>query len=139
MKKIDQTPRGRILFRPRDLFVVLAVLVVAGLFVWAGQASRGGGDRVARVYYEDRLIREIELVEGLAEDHSFSENPRILIRQYGDGTVAFVESDCPDKVCVRTGRIGRPGEFAACVPNRFLIVIAGVDKTEGDDHVDLIA
>ncbi len=137
MKRKDQTPRGRTFFRPRDLFVVLAVLAAAALIFWLGQEGRGGGSRVARVYYEDRLIREIPLVEGLAEDHKFSENPRILIRQYEDGTLAFVESDCPDRVCIRTGRIGKPGEFAACVPNRFLIVIDRLEEDEG--HVDLIA
>jgi len=50
-----------------------------------------------------------------------------------------MSSDCPDRVCVKSGRIKRPGEFAACVPNRFLIVIEGTAESSKGEDVDLVA
>jgi len=41
-----------------------------------------------------------------------------------DGAVAFIRSDCPDQVCVNTGWIRIPGDFAACLPNEVLLRIA---------------
>ena len=42
----------------------------------------------------------------------------------GEG-VFFEDSDCPDLVCVNTGRLTREGEWAACLPNEvFLKVVS---------------
>jgi hypothetical protein len=47
------------------------------------------------------------------------------------GGQAYVESSpCPNKLCVLQGRISRPGQWIACLPNRVFISIEG--KTDGD-------
>lgn len=40
-----------------------------------------------------------------------------------DGTVCVLEADCPDKICVQTGRISQEGEIIACLPHKLIIVI----------------
>ncbi len=40
-----------------------------------------------------------------------------------DGSVRMVESACPDKLCVRSGWISRPGESIVCLPNRVVLEI----------------
>ncbi len=43
-----------------------------------------------------------------------------------DGGAAFVsESDCPDKLCVRVGRLSRAGDTAACLPLGIVVTITG--------------
>ena len=129
----------RVLFRPRDFFVIGLLLLVATAIVLFARPFTEQDVLVAEIYYKDRLIDRIELTEGLVRDFSYPENPAVIFRQYADGTIAFLESDCPDHVCVKTGRIGRAGAFAACVPNHFLVVIEGKDQGEGIHDVDLIA
>ncbi len=42
---------------------------------------------------------------------------------------AYVESaDCPDCLCVKQGRISKPGEAIICLPHRVIIKILGNDK-----------
>jgi len=113
------------------------MVLLAVFLLILGHNQSTGTVLVARIYYHDRLIAESELLSGVEKDFQFSENPEVLIHQYGDQTIAFVASDCSDQICVRTGKIGRAGEFSACVPNGFLIVI-GNFIGEGTD-VDLIA
>lgn len=48
------------------------------------------------------------------------------------GGVAVVESDCPDQICVRTGRIRRPSQAVICVPNRVVVRIVGEQKPDID-------
>ena len=50
----------------------------------------------------------------------------------GENMVRMASSPCPDKVCVKMGLIGRPGETIVCVPNRVVIRIAGMDELELD-------
>ena len=58
---------------------------------------------------------------------------------FEDGRIRFAEADCPDRICVRTGWISRPGQIAACVPGHLIIRIEGSDsQTTGPDDVDVI-
>ncbi len=49
-----------------------------------------------------------------------------------EGTVQVLSSPCPEKICVKTGRIGKPGQWIACLPNRVLITIGGRDRNQPD-------
>ena len=35
------------------------------------------------------------------------------------------DADCPDKVCVKTGKIKNPGQTIVCLPHRTVIEITG--------------
>ncbi len=35
--------------------------------------------------------------------------------------ICFLESDCPDKICVKTGWLSHSGEIAVCLPNKIII------------------
>ena len=35
------------------------------------------------------------------------------------------DADCPDKVCVKTGKIKKPGQTIVCLPHRTVIEITG--------------
>ena len=47
-----------------------------------------------------------------------------------DGEVFVVSSPCPNKVCVKSGYISRPGETIICLPNKVSITIF---KAEGNE------
>ena len=48
---------------------------------------------------------------------------------------AFVEkADCPDKVCVHSGKVSQSGESIVCIPAKVSIIIS----TEADDNADWI-
>ena len=38
-------------------------------------------------------------------------------------TIAIDEADCPDKICMQTGAISKPGEIIACLPHKLIIEI----------------
>ena len=50
-----------------------------------------------------------------------------------NGRIAFVESDCADRICVNTGFIGHAGQMAACLPNGMIMQILGGDSSGNDD------
>ena len=37
--------------------------------------------------------------------------------------IAFISSDCPDKVCIHNGWLSREGEQAICLPNRVSVTL----------------
>ena len=43
------------------------------------------------------------------------------------GRARFLDSDCPQKLCVRAGWLARAGEASACVPNGVSLRLVGFD------------
>ena len=52
-----------------------------------------------------------------------------------DGYVYLTDADCPDKTCVKTGKISYSGQSIICLPNRVIIKIVG----DTDISVDLVS
>jgi len=40
-----------------------------------------------------------------------------------NGSIKFLQADCPDKICVKTGTLTKPGEQAICLPSRTIVRI----------------
>ena len=47
----------------------------------------------------------------------------------------MTDADCPDKLCVKTGRISKTGETIVCLPHRVVVEIIGA--AADDSGVDL--
>lgn len=70
-------------------------------------------------------------------------NSRYQIDLTGNGYMELVVEDgkawvseetvvCPDRICIKTGKISRPGESIVCLPNRVIIYIEGSSQDEID-------
>lgn len=46
-----------------------------------------------------------------------------MIFTVSEGTICVSESNCSDKICVKSGKLSRPGEAAVCVPNRAAVTV----------------
>ncbi len=140
MKDNDDVTRDRrVFFRSRDLFILVALIVLALILYVVTWTTRASSESVAKIYHDGQLLEVVKLVPGEEREFRFDIEPSIVIRQFADQSIAFMSSDCPDRVCVKSGRIKRPGDFAACVPNRFLIVIEGTAELSEGEDVDFVA
>jgi hypothetical protein len=54
---------------------------------------------------------------------------------YEDGSIAFEQSDCPEKICIRAGKLHLPGQFAACLPNGLILKIVALEEDENDADI----
>jgi hypothetical protein len=57
-----------------------------------------------------------------------------LTLEIADGSARIAQSDCPDRVCVNTGYVSRPGQSIICVPARISVRLTG-----GRSSADAIA
>ena len=121
----------------RDIIVVVALLFLAvALYAGFGILNKGKMPK-AEIYYRSELIRTVELGKGKEEVFLFPQNENVKIHLYKDGTICFEESDCPDQICVRAGRLGEIGESAACLPNEFIMKIVPAGDYE-EETLDMI-
>lgn len=49
-----------------------------------------------------------------------------------DGAVEVLSSPCPEKICVKTGKVSKPGQWIACLPNRVFVAVRGRRNEQPD-------
>jgi len=117
--------RGK-LFKKYDLLLV--IVIVVGFFVFYSTRSREG--QSIEVFVEGKLFMQIT-APGTYELH---DGDKYLMKVVFNGQKVHVEdSNCPLKICERTGNVG-PGGTIICVPNKVLIKF----RTNVDTAVDVM-
>lgn len=113
--------------RLADVLVIVFFLVVSLLlFLLIGKRKEGSE---VRVMVEGKEIG----VYSLSRDGEFSLNGGTNTLIIKDGKAYMADADCPDKLCVRQGKIHRNGETITCLPNKLTVTV--IDE-EGE--VDLV-
>jgi hypothetical protein len=110
----------RPLMRRADLLLISAL--ICGI-VWSVlfALSRPAGDTV-RVTQDGAVIAELPLSQPAELNAG---EVKIVI---SDSQAYIAESDCGDKLCVRTGRLKKAGDTAVCLPNRVIVSVVGGGK-----------
>ncbi len=113
---------SRLGFLKKGDIVVLLVLLAAGGF--GRGATRRPGAAVTRC--EVRASGEKFVIPLPAETTLALAGPAgSTVVSIRGRAVRVVRSDCPAKLCVRTGEISRPGQAIICVPNRVVVRLSG--------------
>ena len=102
------------LFRRADILLVFACLLLAAVFFLQSFLSPSDGMAVIEQNgievgrYALSQIQKEEILQLPGEI-----DVQILLEP---GAASFLSSDCPDQICVRTGKLTKPGEAAVCLP-----------------------
>lgn len=60
-----------------------------------------------------------------------------------DGQAYISQADCPDELCVKTGRVQYDGETIVCLPHKVVVTIKSKEKAtvteSSDDEIDAVA
>ncbi len=102
-------------------FVVIALVIATAAAIWAYPFFNGGNTEL-----KVEISQNGELVKSVPLDGRYE---RIVLSgctvEISDGGARMLESDCDDRVCVRTGEIHGHGQSVICVPNRVTVDISG--------------
>lgn len=115
----------------RDIAVILVfILLAGGIFFIVKNNSKESSCAVIKK--DGKVIETISLdkdCENFTVDGA--DNMSFTVR---NGKIAVFHSDCPDKICIKTGFISKKGEMAVCLPNRVSVEIVSSD----DDNADVV-
>lgn len=113
--------------RSGDRWILCAVLVLAlGLLLGRTLWAKGGESVVITTPTETHTLP-------LFEEASLTLTGRdgvTVVVTVADGTAGFSSSECPDRLCVHTGRLHRAGSSAACVPAGITLRITGAGEVD---------
>lgn len=117
----------------KDKYIIIAVLALCLLVygVYSIGFARDDGVR-AEIYYYSELVETVDLDHAEERTFSLPQDKHVKLHVYDDGSIAFIESDCPDKVCIDTGKIDIAGQSAACLPNGIVVKIVSGGEGAND-------
>lgn len=113
------------LCRGRDaLFLAGALLLALAVFLWQ-RALPQGTTAVVERDGETLLRQDLAALSAPWEvELPGADGHRVTVMLAPEG--AWVaRADCPDQVCVRTGKVTRAGESAVCLPARITLRLEG--------------
>jgi len=112
------------LFKKWDILILAAAVLLSAALLLPRFLS-GAGNAVAVVNMSGEDIYKIDLT-GVIEPYELElgSNPAAVIR-VEPGKIRFVNAGCPDKLCVNSGWLSRPGDTAACLPAATIITVHG--------------
>ena len=115
-----------------DILLILAVLLLAGgAWLWMRLSRSEGGEAVVTVDGVEVWRAPLSAPQRWDYvDESGVVRNRIVIE---DGAVRVEEADCPDRVCVRTGKARYDGQVIVCLPHRLIVRVVG--GADGPDAV----
>lgn len=107
----------------RDIILIGAILLVAVIiFVAVALFAEDGGHIVVR--FEGKEIAEYDLSEN--GEYPLLGGKNILVIK--DGKAYLTHADCPDKLCVKRGKISKNGETITCLPNKLTVTVYSSDS-----------
>ncbi|HZK02018.1 MAG TPA: NusG domain II-containing protein, partial [Anaerovoracaceae bacterium] len=96
-------------FKRTDIIVIAAILLIS-LISWIAYEIYTDDKAIkAEIYYYSELVKTVRLDKPKNYKFSIDQNPNVIFQVDENGGIAFISSDCPDKVCVKTGRLYRIG------------------------------
>ncbi len=101
--------------------VLIASLCVLILLLFLPAFVGENEKLTAEIYHNGDLVKNVSLSSAAGEEITVG-NCVLLLEKDG---VTFLRSDCPDKLCIKKGKLKRKGDTMACVPEKVVAVIKG--------------
>lgn len=123
----------RKLINKKDILIIVIIVVVAiSSYILYSVVNKTNGKTQAQILIDGKVAYTIQLDEN--KTFSIPEKPNITF-EIKDNKIRFLSSDCPDKVCINSGFIGKKGQMAACLPNKTSIRII---SDNSNDYTDIV-
>ena len=118
------------LTKKKDLILTAVIIVIAiVMYIIMNQMQSDNGE-IVKIYgtYSLTKNQEIEIKTDKGKN----------IVWIHDNCVEMKEADCPDKYCVKQGKITKTRQNIVCLPHKIVVEIAVSDNTKGNE-ADVIA
>lgn len=114
-----------------EILVIAALVVISAAVILVMYLGKTPGAQVVVRVDGQETGRYSLYTDG---EYSLNGGSNILVVTEG---VAYIEwADCPDKYCVKQGRIAYEGQCITCLPNRLTVMVEGV---KSDIDIDFVS
>lgn len=115
-------------FKKGDIVLVLFIGIIALiplLSTFLSDGDKPGDELIAVISRDGKRVKEIDLNKVAEPQYiKFEDGLKVTILAE-KGQIKFLEADCPDKICIKTGLLTKRGDKAVCLPSKTIVTIEG--------------
>ena len=109
--------------RKKDVILVIVVLLIAGVMYGAIHFIQKGEASTVKISVDGKVYGK------------YSINKVLNIH---NGYVEMEEADCPDKYCIKQGKIKNTGQTIVCLPHKVVVEIIKQNIVNENNDVDAV-
>ncbi len=114
-----------------DFIIVISVLAVS-ITLFGFSFFSPVRELTAEISLDGETVKQVNLFELTQSETVGVGGCEILLERDG---VTFLSSECPDKLCVKSGKLKKAGDTMACLPERVAVVL----RARKGDTIDGVA
>jgi hypothetical protein len=116
------------MFKKWDIILIVFLVLLSFLpeIILGTMLGKSYNETYAEITVEGKLYKKIILSAHTGEEEfkiQTEDGYNLVIVK--DDSIAIVEADCPDKVCIKPGFISKPGESLVCLPHKIMVEVKG--------------
>ena len=115
------------LIRKTDVLIVAFLLVICLVLILPKLFSNE--KLTAKIYQNGKTVETIDLRE-VSDSYEIKLDGAVILVEHN--AISFVSASCPDKLCVKCGKLSHAGDTAVCVPTATVITVSGNSKKQVD-------
>lgn len=108
------------LFKKWDLISAVVIVLVCVLLLYIGKAKTE--NPTAKIYVDSKCIDTIALND-VQKNYQLEPIKNVIV-EVTKGKIRFKNSDCKDKLCVKSGWLSKNNDTAACLPKKVVISVS---------------
>lgn len=119
--------RSKRTFKTKDVILLAALLIVAIISFFIIHSKPN--ENLEAVIVKDNQTYKIINLNEVEQPYQINIDGSIpVIISVEKNSIYFKNSECPDKICVNTGRLSKAGDIAVCLPAKVSIELRGNQK-----------
>jgi hypothetical protein len=121
-------PGSRVKIKALDYVIVIFALVIIGLISAQIYVGGRGTPEIAITGADGQWIYSLDSEVTVPVPGPLGDTVVVI----GEGTVKVLSSPCPEQICVKTGKVSKPGQWIACLPNKVFVAVRGRRNEQPD-------
>lgn len=114
------------------IIILLVVLSFIPAVIFGVVLNKDYNSKYAQITVNGKVYKNIPLSAHKGEEIiEIKTESGFNVVSVKDDTIAIIEADCPDKVCVQPGYIDKVGDRLVCLPHRVMVEIKGDTSDDG--------
>lgn len=114
--------------------LLMCIYAVVGAAIFLYTFQNGDVVKLVNIYSGNTIVRQVSVPVNEPITIELDEGDKHAVIQVEGSEAWFVESNCPDQICVDHGVTEHAYDIRVCLPNEFWIELEG-----GDDSIDAIS
>ncbi len=125
-----------------DIVIIAVLLMISFVpeLLFGLNHSRDASNTYAEITISGKHYKTVPLSSNKGEDSFIVDSSLgtnvILIK---DNSIAIIDADCPDKLCLEPGFVSKPGQAIVCLPNQLMVEVKGSTEDKNSDELDKVS